>query len=333
MSATPFKSVPDPFVGPSTPMPSKPLQEVKRELEDVPFESGKVRSNTKPRANEAKSPDDKEREDSGLLGRFFSGRNRRKLREEQLNSELQDLRASYAGLLSSTESIKDSLVTLKDAPKAVIQPVKTEKASATVSKTIQPFPNPIPRLEKLQTRQDEAAEVLTSIRKSLDEGTKKNEKLETTLNSVQTGVGKLQGEIGNVRSEVKGFTKSVTKIAEKQATTSANLGDLGKKVDERFEEAATTARENLERLENSGEDMLNVLRDMEKNSQRYLWVFAVLFTVLFVLLIAFSIRVGQNQASRRSSSPEALASAPSMVKGIVVEDTDALVLGEDDFAF
>ena len=84
------------------------LFEAKKDLEDVPFEA-EIHEFPAPRAVELNV---RQSRASGVrsrhwFNRIFSGRAERRLREEMLEAELQDLRASYAGLLHSTEDIRE----------------------------------------------------------------------------------------------------------------------------------------------------------------------------------------------------------------------------------
>ena len=275
MSASPFRTTTGPFLEVPVPTNLNP-DDVRTDLEDVPFDaeiqdfpiSEEQMNNVAPVKRFT------------WFHRIFAGRSERKLREEKLVTELQDLRASYAGLLNSTEDIKDRLETGRETHQSV-------------TKALSPFPAAIASIEQLQTRQQEASEILTDIRERVDTTADRDDALLSTMDSVHGGVGKLQGEVGAVHTDVKKVTLAVSDIAVSQASVSADLGDFGKKMDIKFEQAEQSARENAERLGQSGDDVLIALRKMEKSSQRNLWVFASLLTVLFITLIAFSAKISK----------------------------------------
>lgn len=296
MSASPFRTTSGPFIEVPVPVDAHSLTEAKKDLEDVPF---KAEVHEFPVPETSESTPKAHREGTGWFSRLFKGRAERRLREQQLTAELQDLRASYAGLLHSTEDIRERMDLEKENHK-------------TVTKALSPFPAAVAGIEKLQTRQEEASEILLNIREKLDSTSDRDATLLQSMDSIHGGVGSLKTEVGAVHTDVKAVTQSVAEIAAGQLTASASLGDFGEKMEARFEEAAQTARENADRMEQSSDDVLLVLKQMERNSQRGLWIFASLLAVLFVVLISFSAKMSQmNVAAPATPVPEQVAAEES----------------------
>ena len=239
-----------------------------------------------------------------------------------LEAELRDLRASYAGLLHSTEDIREQFELEKESRESV-------------TKALSPFPSAVAGIETLQTRQEEAGVILGTIRERLSKTADREESLLSSMDSIHGGFGKLQSKVGAVHLGVEKVTETVSGIAEGQVEVGTNLGKFDKKMDLRFEEAAKSAQANAERLEQSGDEVLQVLRQMERNSQRGLWIFASVIAVLFIALICFSAKMSQLTAES-AEAPEAIA-APAIATDLsqdtlVATDPVAQVL-EDDFQF
>ena len=316
MSASPFRTTSGSFVESPVPIVSDSLSEVKKSLEDVPFDSDSAPSEFAEVAVEMSSPSTREKRGRSkrLFERVLMGRGRRKLREQMLSSELQDLRASYAGLLQSTETIKDHLV-------------KGSQDVQVRTEPISPFPNAVKGIETIQTRQEEASEILSHIRHRLEKSKVRDEQLVNTLDKVHGGVDAIQGDLSSVRKDVKGVNTGVAKIVASQTAAVASLGDFRQKMEKKFQEVADTARANVDRLEGSSDDVLKALQRMEKNSQRLLWVFSSLTAVLFFVLVVISANMGKFQTSQTDESNpsselmeargEGIASAN---EGLVVEE-------------
>ena len=215
-----------------------------------------------------------------------------------LTTELQDLRASYAGLLLSTETIRERLNA-------------EEESRQDVAKALTPFPAAFAEIENLHTRQEEASEILTTIKQRVEVTADREKSLLTTMDSVHGGVGKLQSGMDGVYSEVKDISVAVSEMSTVQASARTSLQDFGKRMDTKFEEAAETARENSQRLENSSEDVVQVLQKMERNSQRSLWVFAIVLAILFIALVSFSAKLSQLGSSGAASSESLVNESPA----------------------
>ena len=206
-----------------------------------------------------------------LFDKIFRRPSQRRLREEMLFAELRDLRASYAGLLQTTKELRAG--------------AKKQKAThETVNRALSPFPEAVKGLKDVSARQEEAGEILINLREKLRQSEKQDERLYTSVDRVATGVSGLEGSVSKVNDTVLG-------IATQQKGAATSLENLGKKLARGFDDAATVARQNAERIEQANDDVLDVLRQMEKNSQRGLWIFASLLAVLFVALICFSAKV------------------------------------------
>ncbi|MGJ8723113.1 MAG: hypothetical protein ACSHYB_01035 [Roseibacillus sp.] len=317
MSASPFRTTTGPFIEVPVPVAPSSLSEAKRDLEDVPFEADihefpareQSQFSTAPKANR-----------HGWLSRLFAGRAERRLREEMLKAELQDLRASYAGLLHSTEDIREQFEAEKEERKGV-------------AKALSPFPAAVAGIENLQTRQEEAGEILSTIRERLDSTVNRDESLLSAMDSVHGGVGKLQTEVGAVNVGVEKVTEVVSGIAEGQIEVGASIENFDKKMELRFEEAATSAQVNVERMEQSGDEVLQVLRQMERNSQRGLWIFASLLAILFVALICFSANVNRLTSSAVVEPVSAPVTAPAVVEESLIPSEPVAQVLEDDFEF
>lgn len=215
-----------------------------------------------------------------------------------LTTELQDLRASYAGLLLSTEAIRERFNA-------------EEESRQDVAKALTPFPAAFAEIENLHTRQEEASEILTTIKQRVEVTADREKSLLTTMDSVHGGVGKLQSGMDGVYSEVKDISVAVSEMSTVQASARTSLQDFGKRMDTKFEEAAETARENSQRLENSSEDVVQVLQKMERNSQRSLWVFAIVLAILFIALVSFSAKLSQLGSSGAASSESLVNESPA----------------------
>ena len=319
MSVSPFRTTSGPFVEVPVPVAPTSLTEARKNLEDVPFDAD-IHEFPVPEQQEYK-PEPKARR-QGWFNRLFTGRGERRLREEMLEAELQDLRASYAGLLHSTEEIREHFDLDKESRESV-------------TKALSPFPSAIAGIEDLQTRQEEASEILTSIRDRLSTTTNREEALLASMDSIHGGVGKLESEVGAVNLGIEKVTGVVSEIAEGQVAASTNLGKFDEKMELRFEEAAKSAQANAERLEHSGDEVLQVLRQLERNSQRGLWVFASVLAVLFIALICFSAKM--SQLTSQALEEPAVIAAPEVAiasteSSLIATEPVAQVLS-DDFEF
>ena len=319
MSASPFRSTSGPFIEVPVPVTPDSLHDAKKDLEDIPFEAADIHEFpgseqvAKPSSSKASKRDN-------WVSRLFSGRAERRLREEKLTTELQDLRASYAGLLHSTEDIRERMELERDNHK-------------TVTKALSPFPAAVAGIEKLQTRQEEASEILSNIRERLDKTADRDETMLKSMDSIHGGVGELQTEVGAVHVDVKEVTASVSEIMAGQLSASASLGEFGEKMDFHFEEAAKTAQENVERIGQSSDDVLQVLRQMERNSQRGVWIFAGLIAILFFALIGFSAKMTQlSSAFSAQPAVQPTVEAITQEEDLVVVEPAAEVL-VDEFEF
>lgn len=270
MSASPFRTTLKPFLEVASPVAPSELSE-SRPLEDIPFES---------RIENFPVPVAKKRERSQpkvtWLTRLFASRTARTRREEVLENELRDLRASYAGLLHSTDDIRDRL----DAD---------EESRQTVQRALSPFPAAVAGLESIRTRQEEAGEILLNIRERMATTADRDEEVMTSLGFLKGGVKDLQNGVTQV-SEV------VHEVAQGQSKMSASLGDLGTGFTEKLEAVKSSteaAQKSSERVEQSTSDVLEVLKKMEVTQQRGLWIFASLIGVLFVVLICFAAKLSQ----------------------------------------
>ena len=318
MSVSPFRTTNGPFVEVPVPMVPPSQSDSKKDLEDIPFEAD---IHEFPASESAETTERVKTQGGGLLRRLFKGRSERRLREEMLSAELQDLRASYAGLLHSTEEMREQFDSEKES-------------RLSVTEVLSPFPAAVAGLEKMQTRQLETNEVLGNIRERLSQSDNRDKSLLSSLDSIDGGVGKLETEVGVVNVGVEKVNKVVSDIAEGQVEVSANLNKFDKKMESRFEEAAKSAKTNSERIEQSGDEVLQVLRQMERNSQRGLWIFATLIAVLFIALICFAANVSRLTSSSLIE-PE---SAPAVETAQTADDSlvSAEPVGEvlsDDFEF
>ena len=322
MSVSPFRTTSGPFVEVPAPVTSSSHSDARKELEDVPFDADIHEFPAPDQQESAREPEARRVGRQGWFNRLFSGRSERRLREEMLEAELRDLRASYAGLLHSTEDLREQ--------------VELDKESReSVTKALSPFPSAVAGIEDIQTRQEEAGEILGSIRERLATTSSREESLLSSMDSIHGGFGKLQTEMGSVNLGVGKMTKAVSGIAEGQAEASAHLGRFSEKIELRFKEAARSAQANAERVEQSGDEVLQVLRQVERNSQRGLWIFATLLAVLFIGLICFAAKLSQF-TSEAVVEPEGLpaleAVATPMDDSLVATDPVAQV-SEDDFEF
>lgn len=313
MSASPFRTTTGPFIEVPVPVAPSSLSDAKKDLEDVPF---KADIHEFPAQEQSQFASGSKAHRHGWFSRLFAGRAERRLREEMLEAELQDLRASYAGLLHSTEDIREQFELEKEERQGV-------------TKALSPFPAAVAGIENLQTRQEEAGEILSTIRERLDSKVNRDESLLSSMDSIHGGVGKLQSEVGTVNIGVEKVAAVVSGIAEGQAEVNANLGDFDEKLDLRFEEAATSAQVNAKRMEQSGDEVLQVLRQMERNSQRGLWIFASLLVILFIALICFSSNVNRLTSAAVSAPTE----TPAVVEDPLVSSKPVAQVLQDDFEF
>ena len=321
MSVSPFRTTPGPFVEVPVPVDSSSLPDAKKDLEDVPFEADIHEFPAPEQSSSVSTARPKGARGRHWFNRIFSGRAERRLREEMLEAELQDLRASYAGLLHSTVDIREQFEQEKESRQIV-------------AKALSPFPAAVAGIENLQTRQEEAGEILSTIRERLNTTSSREEEMLSSMDSIHGGVGKLQTEVGTVSLGMVKVTESVSGIAQGQVEVSSSLGHIDEKMDLRFEEAAKSAKSNAERVEKSGDEVLQVLRKVERNSQRGLWVFATLLAILFIALICFSAKMSQ-LTSEAVSEPEAVVSGPVVAQESLVSTTaePAAEVLVDDFEF
>lgn len=283
MSASPFRTTTEPFIEVPVPVTPSSLQEMKRSLEDVPFVADIHAFPAPELAYEREERSQSIARPKNWFQKLLRRRSERRMREEQLAAELQDLRASYAGLLHSTEDMRERFE------------LETESRHS-VAKALTPFPAAVAGIERLQTRQEEASEILSSIRERISGTAERDEALLSTMDTIHGGVSVVQ-------SGVEKVTEAVAGLAKTQLTAVASVGDLGDKMDARFEEAAEAAKKNAERLEQSSDDVLLVLRQMERNSQRGLWIFASLLAVLFIALICFSAKMSKMGMTSEATAP------------------------------
>lgn len=310
MSASPFQTTLKPFLEVASPVAPSELSE-RRPLEDVPFEST---------IENFPIPAEKERERSqpqvSWFARFFASRTARNRREEVLENELRDLRASYAALLHSTEDIRERL----DAE---------EESRQTVQRALSPFPAAVAGLENIRTRQEEAGEILLNIR----------ERMETTADrdeEVMASLGFLNGGVKDLQSGVTQVSEVVQEVAQGQSEMSASLGSLGTGFTEKLEEVKSSteaAQKSSERVEQSTGDVLEVLKKMEVNHQRGLWIFASLIGILFVVLVCFAAKLSQVAVTTEpiKTSPK-VESAPVSLDSQTASDSGAVIL-ENEFQF
>ena len=321
MSSSPFRTTTGPFVEVPVPVAPASLSDAKKALEDVPFDADihEFPAMEKPQKKASYTPVKPISSWRLFLNRLFSGKAERRLREEMLSAELQDLRASYAGLLHSTEDIRERMELEKENTR-------------TVAKALSPFPAAVAGIEKLHTRQEEATEVLSSIRHRLDTTSDREESLLSSMDSIHGGFGKLQAEVGSIHSGVSQTAEGISEIAANQLTASVSLGDFGEKMETRFEEAAELAHKNSKRIEQSNDDVLLVLRQMERNSQRGLWIFASLLAILFVTLICFSAKMSQLGVSQ-AVAPSSMVEEPVSSEDSYVSSEPAAQVLVDELEF
>ena len=323
MSASPFRTTSGPFVEVPAPVVPASSSEAKKDLEDVPFDADIHEFPSAEEQEVSPEPTPPKTRRHGLFNRLFAGRSERRLREEMLEAELRDLRASYAGLLHSTEDIREQIV-------------QNKEDRENFNNALSPFPSAAAGIESLQTRQEEASEILTSIRDRVTLTGDREDSLYTTMDSVHGGVGKLQSQVGAVNVGVEVVTQTVFGIVEEQGEVKENLSNFDEKVERRFKEAALTAQANAERVEQSGDEVLQVLRQVERTSQRGLWIFATVLAVLFIALICFSAKMSQ----LTSEVIEEPAAAEVSAEVVATPAEDSLVAAEpvaqvlnDDFEF
>lgn len=199
MSVSPFRTTTGPFVEVPVPVTSTSLSDAKKDLEDVPFEAD-IHEFPIPERDEVRIAKPQSR---GWLNRLFTSRSDRRLREEMLEAELQDLRASYAGLLHSTEDIRERMD-------------MESESRQSVTKALSPFPAAVAGIEKLQSRQEEASEILTTIRERLDTSSDRDQSLLSAMDSIYGGVGELNAGVDAVHVGVDKVGEAVSIIAEGQ---------------------------------------------------------------------------------------------------------------------
>lgn len=293
MSASPFRATSGPFVEVPVPVSPDSLPKVSKDLEDVPFASDLRQypsgENSTGEASQAPVRRAPAAFWNTLISRLFSARAERRLREEMLSAELQDLRASYAGLLHSTEDIRDQMEAEKESQQ-------------TVAKALSPFPAAFAGIEKLRNRQEEASEVLVSIKDRLDTSSDRDKSLLGSMDSIGGGVDQLQSEVRTIQTSVSQVSEGLSELAACQLNASTSLSNFDNKLEDHFEEAAEVARNNAKSAKESSDDVLQMLRQMERNSQRGLWVFASLVAVLFIVLVCLSAKMSQLSGAGSVSS-------------------------------
>lgn len=308
MSASPFRTTLKPFLEVASPVAPSVLSEA-RPLEDVPFASS---------IEEFPQPIERKREKSlpsvGLLTRLFGNRAGRTRREEMLENELRDLRASYAGLLHTTEDIRERLD-------------EEQESRQTVQRALSPFPAAVAGLESIRTRQEEAGEILLNIRERLQTTADRDEEVMTSLGFLNGGVEELQSGVSKVSEVVK-------EVAHGQTEMSASLGNLGSGMTEQLAEmrsSSDAARKSSERVEQSTGDVLQVLKKLEASHQRGLWIFASLVGVLALVLICFAAKLGSVTAPAAPAGTSSSANGTSLTvpTSEVVTDSSTVVLEED----
>ncbi len=303
MSASPFRTTAEPFLEIPVPVTSDEFVESKP-LEDVPF----VSADKEGQIADGHSPKEK----VSWFSKLFVARTSRRLREEKLVAEVQELRASYAGLLNATEDIREIKESLQhDAERR-----------ESVQKILSPFPTAMKGIERLQTRQEEAGEILTTIRESIGESAEKDDALLRSMDSLQESVAQLQTGVESVDHVVGDFSRNQKQSSE---ALSERLGEWNAKMNHQIKEVAQVSQKSCERVEESNGDVLATLRQMEKNSQRGLWIFASLLAIVFITLVCIGARVGQaNQveppaatAAPQDQSQESLVSTDKSSKVLV----------------
>lgn len=318
MTASPFRTTPETFV--ETPVPlRKAADQGSRPLEDIPFGATGERAG-QSEASETRAQSPLKAAQPGLFTRLFSGRRARQLREQMLEQELKDLRASYAGLLHATDEIRERFEA-------------EAESRQSVQKALSPFPAAILGIETIQTRQDEAGEILLTIRERVTSSAERDEEVMASLGFLTEGVGSIQSGVGKV-------DERIGTLAEGQAATTESLGTLGTQMETRFEEVKEVTRESGERLEQNSEDVLVALRKIEASSQRGLWIFASLLGAVVIALICFAAAMGQLKEEQGTPAPttpalqsEAAAEETAAVEAPEANGFETIILSDDNFDF
>jgi chromosome segregation ATPase len=307
MSASPFRTTAEPFL--EIPVPARKEKEREsKELEDIPFESSAKNASASPAFDAQAST--AENQKKGVFKRLFSARRARRQREELLVNELQNLRVSYAGLLKTTEKIREHID-------------HENEGRRSVEKALSPFPDAVAGIAKIQTRQEEAGETLASIREELTSTAERDEEVMTKLGFLSNGVETICESVGKV-------DERIGEVVEYQAATTASLGTLGTDMESHFEEVKTTTRKSGERIEQSNGDVLSALRKVEASSQRALWIFSSLLAAIVVALIVFAAQVGQ--LGETSQVPVAPAVEPAAIGSSDTATPEAVAAPESDDA-
>lgn len=304
MSASPFRMTPETFV--ETPVPlRKAADQTLRPLEDIPFDATEKEGVDSAVQDARKSP---ETERQGLFGKLFRGRRARQMREQMMEQELQDLRASYAGLLQATSDIREQNEVAAESRKSV-------------EKALSPFPAAISGIATIQTRQEEAGEILLNIRERVTTTAERDEEVMASLgfltegmDSIQSGVGKVDDRIGS--------------LAEGQAATTESLDSLGHQIESQLEDVKVVTRESGERLEQNSEDVLVALRKIEASNQRGLWIFASLLGAVVVALVCFAAAMGQLK-----DDSAVLPAVPAAVGEVATEESEEALVAPSEEKF
>ncbi|MEM9080329.1 MAG: hypothetical protein AAGC74_06515 [Verrucomicrobiota bacterium] len=205
-----------------------------KKLEDVPFEGDTSKSVWEQTNREMgfKPVEVKE----GFWSQFFGRGNRR--REKLLESELTELKANYASLLSMTEDIRERM------------DYESEQRRE-VQKALTPFPAAFEGIEQVRSRQEEVGQVLHTIREQVGTSHQRDEQLlggfdvvTGEVERVQTGVTKVSSGVEEVSTGVRAVSTDVQKVSTgvKKVSTGiervevgvldvqSNLGQLGDRV-------------------------------------------------------------------------------------------------------
>lgn len=314
MSASPFPSNIQPYL-----KVAEPAEPLAAESASSNNQSSAV---LEWKASDAGSPDQSEpiSKASSWWTRLLEGFFGRSRREERLANELQDLRASYAGLLHTTEDLRERM------DGAAVE-------RKTVEQALSPFPSAVAGIEKIKDRQEEAGEVLDNIRERLMTTAERDEALMTSLGFLNDGVGDLKGDVGGIASDVGKVNDLVSNVVQKQDSVVDNLGSLSSEMTSHFEDVKAVTEERSERIEQSNEDVLLVLKNMQTNHQRGLWIFASLLGALFVILVCFAAQFGSMAAAEEPELVPALEELSEESSGAeMASDSGAQVL-EDGYDF
>ncbi|MBK1834592.1 hypothetical protein [Roseibacillus ishigakijimensis] len=299
----------NPMSVPSFPKSAEPFSEVPLSADTPAFDAAAVQEEKK----------------TAWWKRMLSAGKERRLREEKLTAELQELRVTYESLLDSADEFRERFD-------------QEEKNRQLMAKVLSPFPAAVEGIATIQSHQVKAEESLSVLHESALQSARREEtllgnldrveggvgQLQAGVEGIQTGVGQLQTGVNGVQVGMDRIAEVVAGIASGQQGTQASLGALGQQIDLRFQEAGEEARESARRMEKSSGDVLSVVRDLERNTQRGLWIFAGLLALLFVALLAFSAKV------TALGAPAAPAETPAEVEATAAAAVEASSAGEED---